>query len=230
MRSLLSTCLAATLLLPGLLGCQSQPEDAVVANVYYRYDPVVGSYTVEVELSRTEEGDSIVTAYLPEGGVSFLGSNVENDINEPSYNRFRTDFKSDFVEGAKVTFQGLAAKPITIAATLPAQDSFIIGGHITHNFGITVYSVDTTDRLLPNESLAALYQADDGQSYLGELQGPTKEPRLFQFVRQVVGSWPMGQGSIVFIRRRITPIEQDGVKGMLTEEVYSRPQPTGVFN
>ncbi len=210
--------------------CTPASSDTILADLYYRYDPAAGGYTVELELARTNGADSLVTSYLPEGGVTVLGNSLDNDMSEASYNRFRKEIKADFEAGAPVTFQGLSAKPITIAFTLPRQDSIAIGTNPTRNFGLTAYSLDTADRLSENENMAALFQANDGKSYLAELRGPTKTPQIFQFARETVSAWPMGNGKITFIRRRTTPLNIEGVKGSLTEEVYSRPQNTGVFN
>ena len=214
----------------GAGACGPSSDDTVIADAYYRYDPTISTYTVEVELGRTAGADSVITSYLPDGGVSFLGGNVDNDMNEATFNRFRREVESEFVEGAPITFEGLSAEPVELRATLPKQDSFTIDGHATHNFGLKVYSLDKADVLGANESLAALYQTDAGESFLAELPGPTNTPGLFQFPRKSVSAWPLSQGTVTFIRRRVSPIEAEGVRGTLTEEVYSRPQRSGMFN
>lgn len=205
-------------------------SEAILAEAYYRYDPSSRTYTPELTLSRMILADSNLTAYAPKGGVAFLGSNLENDLSEPTYHRYRQEVYASFNPQASFQFSSLSAKPIRLTATLEPMDSLTISGHVTHNFGLSVYSLDKTDLLGSNEKLAAVYESNNGEAKLAEISGPTTSPGIFQFDRTSVAAWPMGQGKVTFIRTRVTPIEQDGVIGTFTEEVYSRTQATGVFN
>ena len=219
----------ALLLALGAVACGLGAEGTVHADVFSRYDPDVGGYTVEAELSAIGP-DSTRVAYRPAGGLRFLGRELEAVPGDATFAAYRAEVPSAHDPAAALEFEGLSAKPLAIPVSLPPQDSVTVGQAATHNFGLTAFSVDPADRLGPDESLVAVYRSDAGETFLGELHGPSQAPQIFQFHRTAVAAWPVSRGTLTFIRRRVTPLDGAGLRGTLTEEVYSRPQRSGVYN
>lgn len=207
-------------------------EPYVVADLYYRYEANTGQYTAEAKLTKRDSVLSIDTAYIVDGGVSFLNSGLRNDLKGDRFMRYKNTLSAKPVNGPTFSFKLLSGKQVSIPGTLVPFDSLIMGPQPTHNFGFTVYHTDKTDALAANETLSALFQPDDGNgAKLATIQGPIPAAEgAFKFGRSTVSDWPLTTGTITFIRRRVIPIHMSGVQGQLVEEVYSKPVTTAMVN
>ena len=223
-----TTALTAAVSSCGTANPKSEPY--VHAELYNRYEAYTGGYTAEAKLSLRDSVSGLDTAYAATGGIAFLGSNLERDIVADDYIRHRGTRVTPPVDRVRYTFQRPDGTVAEVQGALQAWDTLIMGPQPTHNFGFTVYPGDDDDVLLPGESLSALFQPNDGNPVLANIRGPSSPGKGYVFPRGTVGSWPLSTGTITFIRRRTTDIEQEGVVGTLTEEVYSGQIPTAVVN
>ncbi len=205
-------------------GCQTEPASTryVAADLYYRYQAIEKTYTAEAKLSLRDSTTGLDSAYLVETGIAFMGSNLPSDLRNEKWVRYRTELSSTQPGDVRFTFPNAEGEQVSIPGTLRPFDSLIMGPSPTHNFGFTVYSTDKNDMLGENETLSVLFEPDDSDARLGTLLGPTTQGGEFRFARETVADWPLSTGTLTFIRRRTTPIDEQGVKGQLTEEVYSK--------
>jgi len=214
-------------------GAPSAKTDSpfVVADLYYRYEANTTQYTAEVKLTKRDSVLGTDTAYIVDGGVSFLNSGLRNDMKGDQFMRYKNTVTAKPVDGPTFSFKLLSGKQISIPGTLAPFDSLIMGPQPTTNFGFTVYHMDKSDFLAANETLSALFQPDEGNAKLATIQGPTPASEgAFKFGRSTVSDWPLSTGTITFIRRRVTPISMQGVQGQLVEEVYSKPVTSAMVN
>lgn len=221
------------LLFAALVSCNGPANDDpfVVADLYYRYEANIGQYTSEAKMTQRDSVLQRDTAYMVDGGVSFLNSGLRNDLRDDRFIRYKGVVKAKPVDGPVFSFKLLSGKQVSIPGTLAPFDSLIMGPSPTKNFGFTVFHTDKSDSLAANETLSALFQADDGTAKLSIIQGPT-EPAdgAFIFRRETVSDWPLSTGTITFIKRRVTPISINGLRGQIVEEVYSKPVSTAMVN
>ena len=208
----------------------SGSNEYIYADVYYRYQASEGGYTAEIKLTRRDSTTGLDTAYLAEGGVAFLGSNLPSDLRDSKYIRYRNLVKGDDSALPAFTFNLPDGTKATIASTLSAFDTLIMGPSPTHNFGFTVYPGDLSNTLQENETLSALFEPKVSGAKLATIIGPTPVGSGYVFPRNTVADWPLEMGYITFIRRRSTPISMKGVKGVLVEEYYSAPIADGMVN
>ncbi len=222
------------LLLSAIVSCSVPSvsnEPHVVADLYYRYEANTSQYTAEAKMTLRDSTLKVDTAYMVDGGVSFLNSGMRNDLRNDNFIRYKGITKAEAVDGPVFSFKLPSGKQLSIPGTLAPFDSLIMGPAPTKNFGFTVYHTNKKDFLAANETLSALFLADDGTAKLATMQGP-KPPNegAFTFIRETVSDWPLTTGKITFIKRRVTPISMDGVEGQLVEEVYSDPVVTAMVN
>lgn len=217
--SILPLLAAASVLLSCNAGKSS--SEYVYADVYYRYQASEGGYTAEIKLSRRDSTTGLDTAYLVNGGVGFLGSNLPSDLRDAKFIRYRNVVNAGKTASPSFTFSLPNGEQAMIKPTLQAFDTLIMGPSPTHNFGFTVYPGDLSNALQKNETLSALFEPKVSNAKLATIVGPTNAGDGYIFPRNTVADWPMERGKITFIRRRSTPIKQDGVRGILTEEYYS---------
>lgn len=202
-----------------------------MADLYYRYEANTGQYTSEAKLTIRDTVHHTDSAYMADGGVSFLNSGLRNDLRDDKFIRYKGVITADPVDGPVFSFKLLSGKQVSIPGTLAPFDTLIMGPAPTKNFGFTVYHMNKSDFLAENETLSALFQADDGTAKLATMQGPLPPAEgAFKFTRETVSDWPLTRGTITFIKRRVTPISMDGVEGQLVEEVYSKPVETAMVN
>ena len=222
------------LLFSGLVSCGSpiaHTEPHVVSDLYYRFEAKTGRYTAEAKMTLRDTILKLDTAYMVDGGVAFLNSGMRSDLIDDRFIRYKSAFQAKPVDGPVFSFKHPSGKQISIPGTLPVFDSLIMGPAPTKNFGFTVYHTDKEDFLADNETLSALFQADDGSAKLATIIGPRPPAEgAFNFARETVSDWPLSTGTITFIRRRVTPIYMEGVEGQIVEEVYSKPVPTAMVN
>ncbi|MFK8056477.1 MAG: hypothetical protein AB8F78_10190 [Saprospiraceae bacterium] len=222
------------LLLATLVSCaapSSSSQPFVVADLYYRYEANTGQYTSEVKLTKRDSVNNVDTAYMVEGGVSFLNSGLRNDLKDDRFIRYKGVTKAAPVDAPVFAFKLVSGKKVSIPGTLAPFDTLLMGPAPTKNFGFVVYHADKSDFLAENETLSALFQSDDGSAKLSTITGPIPpSDGAFKFPRETVSDWPLTRGNITFIRRRTTPISMDGVQGQLVEEVYSKPVPSAMVN
>lgn len=206
-------------------------EPHVVADLYYRYEANTGQYTSEAKMTKRDSSISIDTAYMVDGGVSFLNSGLRNDLRDDKFIRYKGILTAKPVEAPVFSFKLLSGKQVSIPGTLSPFDSLIMGPQPTKNFGFTVYHTDKDDFLRENETLSVLFQSDDGAAKLATITGPIPPADgAFKFPRETVSDWPLSTGTLTFIRRRITPISMSGVEGQIVEEVYSKPITSAMVN
>ena len=213
-----------------LFSACAKTSPSLETNAYYRYEHSLGQYTAEIELSQKDQESGQILAYQPDAGVSFIGSAIDADIAQADVARFKGERRVAALQKPYFLFKGPDGKEWRIEGTLAPIDSFTLENQPTHTFGFTVFSPLPNDTLGPNESLMALFEPVEGQAKLATLQGPTATKGVFKFPRETIGDWPLSRGRLTFIRNKITPIEQEGLKGNLTEEVYTRPFEMGVYN
>ena len=225
--------LLAAVLTTGLLACgpaDSGNREYVQADLYVRYLSEDGKYTAEATLSRRDSTRGLDTVYQSPGGVAFMGSNLKAASRSESAQRYRETIAAQADARPRFTFQLANGSQYEAVGTLAPFDTLIMGPLPTHNFGFTVYPGNERDTLGPNEMLTALFVSDEGQAYSGTLLGPTRPSDGYAFPRNSVAVWPLGQGTLSFIRRRATPLSADGLRGELVEEVYSKARPSAVVN
>lgn len=211
----------------------------VEADLYYRYGDQPNTVTAEAKLRVVDSLRGRDTAYVPPGGVAFLGSDLAAATSNARGARYRGTRRLPGGLGApRFTFVGEGGGPVEVAGALRPFDTLIMGPMPTHNFGFTVYGGAGAEPLREGEALSALFQPDDPAEAprLASVLGPSPAPEApgapvaFAFPRQTVADWPLGQGAITFVRRRITPLEQAGLRGRLVEEVYYPPIRSAVVN
>jgi len=222
------------LLLATLVSCaapSTSNKPFVVADLYYRYEAGTGQYTAEVKLTKRDSVLKTDTAYMADGGVSFLNSGLRNDLRDDNFIRYKGVATAAPVNNPVFSFKILSGKQVSIPGTLAVFDSLVMGPAPTKNFGFTVYHMNKSDFLAENETLSALFQGDDGSAKLSTITGPLPPADgAFKFPRETVSDWPLTTGKITFIKRRVTPISMNGVQGQLVEEVYSKPVSSAMVN
>ena len=232
MRTILSLAFAAALAAAACGPDGPAPAPYVDAELYHRYDATLGSLTAEAKLTLRDTVAGTDTAYLAPGGVAYLGSNLERTLTGSDFARHRGDVRVGDAAGIdpRFTFQLPGGEVAEVETHLRPFDTLIMGPLPTHNFGFTVYPGDPADVLLDDETLTALFTPADGTPQLATIVGPTAPEAGYVFPRETVGGWPLGQGELVFIRRRTTALAQPGLRGTLTEEMYSAPIKSAVVN
>ena len=233
MKTLAHLALLTALLVAAAAACVTGPgADAayVEATLLTRYLAADGRVTAEASLSKRDSTRGLDSLYVSPGGVAFLGSDLKRASRSATAQRYRETVRAASAPDTRFALTNLAGERVTIAGTLRPFDTLIMGPLPTHNFGFTVYPADAADVLGAGEELTALFVPDEGQARTGTILGPSAPGEGYHFPRNSVADWPLGEGTLSFIRRRRTPIAAAGVRGELTEEVYTRPVRSAVVN
>lgn len=211
------------------IACKEEPKPHLEAYLYYRYDVKTNEFTAEAMFHNIDTAKKIDEVYTPQGGVAFLGSNVDIDIQNKKMIRHRVTRRENKFIQPTFRFKNLDGEPVTIGTELKPFDTLILDRNPTQNFGFTVFGPEG-DQLLINDELSVIFDAENGQAYFATLAGPTLPDGAFKFERKSVGGWPLLRGDMIFIRRRTSDININGVKGKLVEEIYSQAIPTLLTN
>ena len=219
--------------------CKSDPttvaevkesEEYVFADLYYRYQPADDLWTVEARLTLRDKRGTIDTPYVSPGGVSFLGSDLPQQTSLEGSTRYRSTFPIDIGSEARFTITNVDGERVTINRTLVPYDTLIMGPSPHKNYGFTVYPGDLSDTLTSEERLRVYFIPDNGSAKMATLVGPTPPDQGYIFGRGAISDWPFSSGKFTFARVRTSNFAEDGVLGVMTEEVFSDPITDAVVN